>query len=169
MSWDLPEARTGPFWRRYLRDGSRIIHLSRRHYSRRRSGGDLGHTFTQRKGDRPPHRNVLPCATRPNHCPYCFVAKAALKASRGASKPYLPMTWEGNGGDGGIRTLDTLLGYAHLANECLQPLGHVSNTANRDAESPSRRWRNRREQGPFVKVQIHPLRSPTNTGLSVGS
>ncbi len=30
------------------------------------------------------------------------------------------------GGDGGIRTLDTLLGYAHLANECLQPLGHVS-------------------------------------------
>ncbi len=31
-----------------------------------------------------------------------------------------------DGGDGGIRTLDTLLGYAHLANECLQPLGHVS-------------------------------------------
>jgi hypothetical protein len=31
-----------------------------------------------------------------------------------------------NGGDGGIRTLGTLLGYAHLANECLQPLGHVS-------------------------------------------
>nr|CAD5299685.1 hypothetical protein BOSE7B_60640 [Bosea sp. 7B] len=31
-----------------------------------------------------------------------------------------------NGGDGGIRTLDTLVGYAHLANECLQPLGHVS-------------------------------------------
>jgi hypothetical protein len=31
------------------------------------------------------------------------------------------------GGDGGIRTLDTLLGYAHLANGCLQPLGHVSN------------------------------------------
>lgn len=30
------------------------------------------------------------------------------------------------GGDGGIRTLDTLLGYAHLANECLQPLGHDS-------------------------------------------
>ena len=33
---------------------------------------------------------------------------------------------KGSGGDGGIRTLDTLLGYAHLANECLQPLGHVS-------------------------------------------
>ncbi len=33
---------------------------------------------------------------------------------------------EVSGGDGGIRTLDTLVGYAHLANECLQPLGHVS-------------------------------------------
>jgi hypothetical protein len=31
-----------------------------------------------------------------------------------------------NGGDGGIRTLGTLLGYAHLANECLKPLGHIS-------------------------------------------
>jgi hypothetical protein len=31
-----------------------------------------------------------------------------------------------NGGVGGIRTLDTGLGYAHLANECLQPLGHDS-------------------------------------------
>lgn len=33
----------------------------------------------------------------------------------------------GAGGDDGIRTHDTLLGYAHLANEYLQPLGHVSN------------------------------------------
>jgi hypothetical protein len=33
---------------------------------------------------------------------------------------------KGSGGDGGIRTRDTFLGYAHLANECLQPLGHVS-------------------------------------------
>jgi hypothetical protein len=40
---------------------------------------------------------------------------------------------QGNGGDGGIRTLDTLLGYAHLANECLQPLGHVSRATNGDA------------------------------------
>ncbi len=32
------------------------------------------------------------------------------------------------GGDDGIRTHDTLVGYAHLANECLQPLGHVSVT-----------------------------------------
>ena len=31
-----------------------------------------------------------------------------------------------NGGDGGIRTHGTLLGYAHLANESLRPLGHVS-------------------------------------------
>lgn len=38
----------------------------------------------------------------------------------------------GNGGDGGIRTRDTFLGYAHLANECLQPLGHVSVTRSID-------------------------------------
>jgi hypothetical protein len=31
-----------------------------------------------------------------------------------------------DGGDGEIRTLGTLVRYAHLANECLQPLGHVS-------------------------------------------
>jgi hypothetical protein len=31
-----------------------------------------------------------------------------------------------NGGDGGIRTLDTLNTYDDLANRCLQPLGHVS-------------------------------------------
>ena len=30
------------------------------------------------------------------------------------------------GGDGGIRTLDTLLTYTPLAGERLQPLGHVS-------------------------------------------
>ena len=33
---------------------------------------------------------------------------------------------EDGGGDGGIRTLDTLLRYAALAKRCLQPLGHVS-------------------------------------------
>ena len=32
----------------------------------------------------------------------------------------------GTGGDGGIRTLDTLNTYDDLANRCLQPLGHVS-------------------------------------------
>ena len=31
-----------------------------------------------------------------------------------------------SGGDGGIRTLDTLNTYDDLANRCLQPLGHVS-------------------------------------------
>jgi hypothetical protein len=41
------------------------------------------------------------------------------------------MVWE-IGGDGGIRTLGTLLGYAHLANECLQPLGHVSEARTLD-------------------------------------
>ncbi len=31
-----------------------------------------------------------------------------------------------SGGDEGIRTLDTLLGYTPLAGERLRPLGHVS-------------------------------------------
>ena len=31
-----------------------------------------------------------------------------------------------NGGEGGIRTLDTLLTYTPLAGERLQPLGHFS-------------------------------------------
>ena len=31
-----------------------------------------------------------------------------------------------NGGDGGIRTLDTLLTYTHFPGVLLQPLGHVS-------------------------------------------
>jgi hypothetical protein len=35
---------------------------------------------------------------------------------------------EGNGGEGGIRTLDTGFGpYNGLANRRLQPLGHLSN------------------------------------------
>ena len=33
------------------------------------------------------------------------------------------------GGDGGIRTLDTLLTYTHFPGVLLQPLGHVSNKA----------------------------------------
>ncbi len=33
------------------------------------------------------------------------------------------------GGDGGIRTLDTLLAYAPLAGEYLRPLGHVSSSS----------------------------------------
>ena len=32
----------------------------------------------------------------------------------------------GSGGEGGIRTLDTLLTYTPLAGERLQPLGHFS-------------------------------------------
>ena len=37
---------------------------------------------------------------------------------------------EGNGGDEGIRTLDTLLRYTPLAGERLRPLGHVSERGN---------------------------------------
>ena len=33
-----------------------------------------------------------------------------------------------DGGEGGIRTLDTLLTYTPLAGERLQPLGHLSVT-----------------------------------------
>ena len=32
------------------------------------------------------------------------------------------------GGEGGIRTLDTLLTYTHFPGVRLQPLGHLSNT-----------------------------------------
>ncbi len=67
---------------------------------------------------------------------------------------------KGNGGDGGIRTLDTLLGYAHLANECLQPLGHVSTRKGRIGIL-LRRWRNRREEGAFVKVQNRRFQAQT--------
>ena len=34
-----------------------------------------------------------------------------------------------DGGEGGIRTLDTLLTYTPLAGERLQPLGHFSETS----------------------------------------
>src|SRR6478735_7579589 len=69
------------------------------------------------------------------------------------------------GGDGGIRTLDTLLGYAHLANECLQPLGHVSRRMVQDWIL-LRRWRNRREWGSFVKDENRAdrVRRSTRTG-----
>ena len=38
------------------------------------------------------------------------------------------------GGDGGIRTLDTLERYDDLANRCLQPLGHVSSTLDQPTQ-----------------------------------
>ena len=46
------------------------------------------------------------------------------------------------GGDGGIRTLDTLLAYAPLAGEYLRPLGHISADAFSSASGPatSRKW-----------------------------
>jgi hypothetical protein len=34
-------------------------------------------------------------------------------------------------GEGGIRTLDTLLGYGALAKRCFQPLSHLTNLAAR--------------------------------------
>jgi hypothetical protein len=41
------------------------------------------------------------------------------------SKPCV-CSWAEAGGDGGIRTLDTLFEYNALARRRLQPLGHVS-------------------------------------------
>ena len=63
--------------------------------------------------------------------------------------------WTISGGDGGIRTLDTLNTYDDLANRCLQPLGHVSiasgfcrdliddaSASDCSPPNPSERWQN---------------------------
>ena len=42
----------------------------------------------------------------------------------------------GIGGEGGIRTLDTLLTYTPLAGERLQPLGHLSGAAHCNVKVP---------------------------------
>ena len=41
---------------------------------------------------------------------------------------YLPPIWPIKNGEGGIRTLDTLLGYTVFPGLLLQPLGHLSKT-----------------------------------------
>ena len=46
----------------------------------------------------------------------------------GYRKPGLP-SFGLHGGEGGIRTLDTGLGYTPLAGERLQPLGHLTRGA----------------------------------------
>ena len=47
--------------------------------------------------------------------------------------------YEGNG-EGGIRTLGTLLGYGALAKRCFRPLSHLTNFADREvAEYRERR------------------------------
>jgi hypothetical protein len=43
-----------------------------------------------------------------------------------------------HGGEGGIRTLDTLLGYGALAKRCFQPLSHL--TKNRLREYREEMW-----------------------------
>ena len=53
------------------------------------------------------------------------VGQTAKPAHKGIAFNDLPSLR--NGGDAGIRTLDTGFGpYAPLAGECLRPLGHVS-------------------------------------------
>ena len=65
-----------------------------------------------------------------------FVARYSIQLSYGREGPLLcqhllrsqflfnPLTYAG--GEGGIRTLDTLLAYTPLAGEPLRPLGHLS-------------------------------------------
>ncbi len=48
-------------------------------------------------------------------------SRRAQKAEKGPEGPLFI-----DGGEGGIRTLDTLLTYTPLAGERLQPLGHFS-------------------------------------------
>ena len=65
----------------------------------------------------------------------------------------------GNGGDGGIRTLDRALQpYNGLANRRLQPLGHVSKRKSSQCRGNwtircSRQGRHRRQKMRFVKAQ----------------
>ena len=44
-----------------------------------------------------------------------------------------------HGGEGGIRTLDTLLGYGALAKRCFQPLSHLTKKFSRD--NMAKNWR----------------------------
>ncbi len=55
-----------------------------------------------------------------------FVAKYSIQLSYGCIKLLLVAAIKNNGGEGGIRTLDTRLTYTPLAGERLQPLGHLS-------------------------------------------
>ncbi len=72
-----------------------------------------------RRGDRDPRRvsrsgGGTPCRET--------TANASVSGAHGeAGSEFYP-----SGGDEGIRTLDTLLGYTPLAGERLRPLGHVS-------------------------------------------
>ena len=42
------------------------------------------------------------------------------------------------GGEGGIRTLGTLLGYGALAKRCFRPLSHLTKTGGFGGHPPSR-------------------------------
>jgi hypothetical protein len=49
-----------------------------------------------------------------------------------------------DGGEGGIRTLGTLLGYGALAKRCFQPLSHLTKRSEPDWHSPLNMADNRR-------------------------
>ncbi len=60
----------------------------------------------------------------------------------------------GDGGDGGIRTLDRALQpYNGLANRRLQPLGHVSGEADMPDTAPSRKRQLRGNVMPPVHIE----------------
>jgi hypothetical protein len=52
-------------------------------------------------------------------------------------------------GEGGIRTLDTLLGYGALAKRCFQPLSHLTKN----------RLREYREEFPIANISVMPVMS----------
>jgi hypothetical protein len=51
------------------------------------------------------------------------------------------------GGEGGIRTLGSLLGYGALAKRCFQPLSHLTKN----------RLREYREEFPIANISVMPL------------
>ena len=53
----------------------------------------------------------------PKHGQRCYAEALCLSS--------LPPTYEGNG-EGGIRTLGSLLGYGALAKRCFRPLSHLT-------------------------------------------
>ena len=57
-----------------------------------------------------------------------------------------------NGGEGGIRTLDTRLTYTPLAGERLQPLGHFSRFVDFVRQSTSAREYHNRDELRYLNV-----------------
>src|ERR1700730_13707414 len=62
-------------------------------------------------------------------------------------------------GEGGIRTLGTLLGYGALAKRCFQPLSHLTKKSEPDCTSAHNMAENCRLPTPLVRpTQWNPVR-----------